>query len=206
MPYKDPEQKRACDARYNAGHREERRIASAAWRKANPEKVKAGKIAYEAANREKVQASKAARHVMHRDKDNARSAIRRAAHLEEEKARSAAWYAAHHEEAKAYAVARRAAHPEVNRAAVKRRRAKKKGLPATLTAEQWEAIKKAYKHRCAYCGNKGTQQNPLTQDHVVPIAKDGGSIPENIVPACRSCNSRKRAGPAPIIPPIRLMV
>ncbi|MBX3579877.1 MAG: HNH endonuclease, partial [Rhizobiaceae bacterium] len=46
-------------------------------------------------------------------------------------------------------------------------------------------------HCCAYCDSTG----PLTQDHFIPLssAKCPGTIPGNIVPACASCNSSKRA-------------
>jgi len=41
---------------------------------------------------------------------------------------------------------------------------------------------------CAYgCGRAGT-----TNDHIWPVSRGGKSRPANIVPACRSCNSRKR--------------
>lgn len=41
---------------------------------------------------------------------------------------------------------------------------------------------------CAYgCGGKAT-----TFDHVIPVASGGLTEPGNIVPACRSCNSKKR--------------
>lgn len=58
-----------------------------------------------------------------------------------------------------------------------------------LTAEQWEFIKRWYDHRCAYC----YQKKSLTQDHFIPISKGGSHTADNIVPACRSCNSRKQA-------------
>ena len=59
---------------------------------------------------------------------------------------------------------------------------------ATLTRAEWEAIMAAYGNKCAYCGKKSAR---LTQDHVVPIIKGGGTTRENIVPACRSCNAKK---------------
>jgi len=40
--------------------------------------------------------------------------------------------------------------------------------------------------RCAYCG--GTAD---TFDHVIPITHGGRTTPDNIVPACRSCNASK---------------
>lgn len=68
-----------------------------------------------------------------------------------------------------------------------RRAARKKNLPSTLTHKEWEEIKKIYDFCCAYCG----QQKPLSQDHIIPILDGGGHVYENIVPACKSCNSKK---------------
>jgi len=84
------------------------------------------------------------------------------------------------------------ANPGVNATNMARRRAMKQELPDTLTRTEWEAIKAAYGYRCAYCGRKEGTRSPLTQDHVVPLSKRGGTIRENIVPACKSCNSSKR--------------
>ncbi len=41
---------------------------------------------------------------------------------------------------------------------------------------------------CFYCGS----QERITVDHVVPIARGGADSIGNLVPACKSCNSRKR--------------
>lgn len=40
---------------------------------------------------------------------------------------------------------------------------------------------------CRYCGSKEN----LSIDHIVPRCQGGGDEPENLVVACRSCNSRK---------------
>jgi predicted restriction endonuclease len=95
------------------------------------------------------------------------------------------------------------AHPAIEQARCARRRARKRSLPATLTGEQWRAIQRAYHHRCAYCGKRS---HKLTQDHVIPLTKGGGTTPDNIVPACLSCNSGKCAGPPPSLPALRLML
>ena len=72
-----------------------------------------------------------------------------------------------------------------------KRRARGKNIINTLTAEEWINILKEYKFRCAYCGKEFTLFDRETHDHVIPISKGGNNIRENIVPACKSCNSRK---------------
>ena len=72
-----------------------------------------------------------------------------------------------------------------------KRRIREKLLINTLTADEWVEILKQYKFRCAYCGKEFTLFDRETRDHVIPISKGGDNIKENIVPACRSCNSRK---------------
>lgn len=56
-----------------------------------------------------------------------------------------------------------------------------------LTADQWATIKARYQQRCVYCAKK----TDLTMDHIIPLSKGGQHTMENILPACRSCNSRK---------------
>lgn len=57
-----------------------------------------------------------------------------------------------------------------------------------INRSAWQAILLQFNHRCAYClrGDK-----KLTQDHMIPTSKGGEDIPENVVPACGACNSRK---------------
>jgi 5-methylcytosine-specific restriction endonuclease McrA len=41
---------------------------------------------------------------------------------------------------------------------------------------------------CAYCGARGV---PLQRDCVLPISRGGRYTLDNVVPACRSCNTSK---------------
>lgn len=43
---------------------------------------------------------------------------------------------------------------------------------------------------CCYCGHK-KQPRELNYDHVIPRAKGGKTVWENIVSACKPCNSKK---------------
>ena len=59
------------------------------------------------------------------------------------------------------------------------------------TREQWEALKRIYSSRCAYCGRK---MKRLTKDHLIPISQgnpENVDRIENILPSCQSCNSKK---------------
>lgn len=69
-----------------------------------------------------------------------------------------------------------------------KRRGALKGARNTLTAVQWESIKRKHGYACFYCGKKNV---PLTIDHIIPISAGGEHTPQNVVPACTTCNSSK---------------
>ncbi len=72
-----------------------------------------------------------------------------------------------------------------------KRRMNEEMVLSNLTAEEWNDIKKQYKNRCVYCG----ERKPLNRDHIIPVAKGGSFTKENIIPSCRSCSSRKSDKP-----------
>jgi 5-methylcytosine-specific restriction endonuclease McrA len=63
---------------------------------------------------------------------------------------------------------------------------------------RWQRMRAAQKARqpwCSACGHRGSADNPLTVDHVVPVILGGAKFAEsNLRTLCRSCNSRKGAG------------
>jgi 5-methylcytosine-specific restriction endonuclease McrA len=71
-----------------------------------------------------------------------------------------------------------------------KRRAALASVENTLTTEEWLEVLSEYNHKCVYCGRSDVK---LTMDHIIPISKGGPNIKNNVVPACRSCNSRKGA-------------
>lgn len=58
--------------------------------------------------------------------------------------------------------------------------------------KQWKELLALYQGCCAYCGVHSTD---LTCDHIVPLKLGGDNNIENLVPACRRCNSSKRHKP-----------
>lgn len=59
-----------------------------------------------------------------------------------------------------------------------------------LTPQQYVTI--AYHSHCVYCGATRGESGKLTVDHIIPIRVGGTGAFENVVPACKSCNSSKR--------------
>ena len=72
-----------------------------------------------------------------------------------------------------------------------KRRTNYKGVINTLTHQEWKDILIKFDFKCVYCGCSFNKNNPPTKDHRIPISKGGQNIKENVVPACKSCNSKK---------------
>jgi len=79
-------------------------------------------------------------------------------------------------------------HPEVRKASEQKRRAAKSASEGCFTSEEFRLLCEVHGGRCFYC----TQVLPLGPDHKVPLSRGGSNDIDNIVPACKSCNSRKR--------------
>ena len=68
-----------------------------------------------------------------------------------------------------------------------RRKRRLERLVHDLTDLQWAALKDAWAG-CAYCD---ATDKPLQRDCVLPISRVGRYTLDNVVPACRSCNTSK---------------
>lgn len=69
----------------------------------------------------------------------------------------------------------------------RRRKRRMERVDHDLSDEQWEALQAAW-GGCAYCAATG---QPLQRDCVLAISRGGRYTLENVVPACRSCNTSK---------------
>ncbi|MBI4848997.1 MAG: HNH endonuclease [Nitrospirae bacterium] len=59
-----------------------------------------------------------------------------------------------------------------------------------LRKTQWWK-RKCAEGRCYYCGRE-VPLHELTMDHIVPVIRGGKSEKNNIVPACKECNNKKK--------------
>ncbi len=160
---------------YYEENREAKRERDRKYYEANREKVRATNRAWWEANLEHYRNQK--REYYQRNREETIERAR--ANYAENKERALAWTSAYRRTPKG---------KEVHLQSQRKRRATKAQLEATLTAEEWNEILNLFGHRCAYCGERVEE---ITMDHVVPISRGGPHTRDNVVPACRPCNSRK---------------
>ena len=186
-------------------HQEKRKIYSRTYRDAHKEEIAAYNGAYREAHREEQKAYMKAWRKAHQEEQRAyreahqqkRKADDKAyceTHREERRMRHRVYNEAHREERRLYRQKYRQTDRSraVRRQGTARRGAQKAGLPATLTEEQWLRTLAYFDNCCTYCGLRNT---PLEQDHIVPLSMGGAYVANNIVPACKRCNSSKNNMP-----------
>lgn len=159
-----------------------------AWRAANPERVKANNIAYREARPGDNAARTKAWKLANPERFKARMIAWHAAHPGAQQRSIAAWWANNSDYRAAYKLANTEKVRAWGRAASSKRRARLRGVRSTLTARDIAEVFVAFGMRCAYCLRDDVA---MEIDHVDPVSRGGDHVPENIVPACRSCNARK---------------
>ena len=170
--------------KYRETHIEQAKVANKKWYKDNSERASATTRARHLANPEKRKSSHKAWCEANQEKTRAYSEANR----ERINAASRAWENANPERVKSGKRAWREANPEKTKQYKHLRKALELELPCTLIVTQWEKIKSHFNNSCCYCG----KEKPLEQEHFIPVTSSGSSYDiNNIVPACRSCNSSK---------------
>lgn len=188
-----------CNKMYRETHKERNRTYAQSYQETHREQITEQRKQYRAVHRDLISAEKKQYRSEHREHFQARDKQYHAEHKEERreymkqhKERSIKYtkqYYAEHTEAmhKAIAIWRKN-NPGEKNVHNQTRRAKKSGLVSTLTQDQWEHILNEFNNTCAYCG---VGDKKLHQEHFVPVATEGEYTQNNIIPACKSCNSSK---------------
>ena len=190
-----------CRNKYAKDYREENKEKISNSRKEhyqrNKEKIKVKSNIYYRENKEKVKVSRAKYNKRNKEAISEQCKqyyMKNKEHIKKERRK----YNKEHKEQKAKQdrIYRENNKDKIN-ILLQRYHAKKKELDATLTVEQWEQIKGSFNNKCAYCGmteeeHKNIFNQTLHQEHFIPLSKGGEYTHNNIIPACRSCNSSKQ--------------
>lgn len=112
-----------------------------------------------------------------------------AAHSEKNVQASKKWQKENPDEFKAIQKAYRNRNPVIIRENAARRKGRMKAVEIfDFTDAQWAEVKEQFNYSCAYCGCGDCN---LAMDHIIPVSRGGNHTKNNIVPACKSCNSKK---------------
>lgn len=125
----------------------------------------------------------------HREERQVSDRQYREAHREQRAEYSRQYYEAHCEKQRQLHHQWQKANPNKVRDAGRRRRARKSGV--TVGPVDGAAIYELYNHTCIYCG----ATEDLALDHIVALDVGGAHCEDNLVVACRRCNSSKRTRP-----------
>ena len=157
---------------YHATHRKEILERKKSWRDNNKEVIEGRSKAYYEANKETI---------LNRNELYYKS------HLKESAEQKKLYREINKETISACQKRYRKANKDRVNITEQRRDARKRQLPSTLTVKQWESIKDSFNNKCCYCGKEGF----LSQEHFIPLSKEGEYTHNNIICACRRCNTSK---------------
>lgn len=124
--------------------------------------------------------------IKHRDKKRARDRRYREENRERLRAKGRARYRVDAEKIKARMAQWVKDNPGRHRDNAHKRRARMAGA-AISPADMAQIIVELKRQPCVYCG--ATERIEI--DHVIPLCRGGAHEPENLAPACKSCNCSK---------------
>lgn len=157
------------------------------WRMNNKERVNVNMKNWREANKERHKQLQEQSYLRNIDKRNAYHQNYRKQNKDAISEKRRAKYELDKEHIISKVVAWQRSHKENRRVQSNKRRAAKQGAESSLSLTQWDEILSMYSHSCCYCSSKSN----ITQDHWIPLSRGGKHSKDNVVPACRSCNSRK---------------
>lgn len=200
---KNPDANRRAALAWYYRNREHSIGAAKAWNSANPDKVrenqkrwygKNGREYYEK-NREKrrEQGRKYARAEQLNDPERVRARRRKfyVDNVDKIRTRRSQKWHSNVEESRAKQRAKYQANREIFITASMRTKARRRRAAGSHTTKEWLELLSRHEFRCAYCPAVLTRAT-AQRDHIVALARGGTNDISNIVPACTSCNNRKR--------------
>lgn len=173
----NPARARLNKRKWDKAHRDQKLAAQRAWRESNKEELRA-----KASEKQK----------QHPEIARNRVAQWREANPDKFKQQYTVWRKANPEKVIAAARKHREANRDAYTALQNARHARKRLAPgAGISQSERKSILAGLLGLCAYCQRHCT----LTLDHIEPLVLGGAHDPENMAPACKSCNSSKNDTP-----------
>lgn len=177
---------KACNQAYQQANRERISARDKARRLVDGDKMRAQSRANWAKHRDKRIQYLRNRYAEKRDEYIAYNKARYPLIAERKRANAKAWREANLERYKATLDKWRAENLDKHNENARRRRARLRDAKTGLVTDK--DLKRLLSASCAYCG----ANEDITIDHVVPLARGGDHTIGNFLPACKSCNSRKK--------------
>ena len=177
------------------------KVCDKAWREENKEKIKQWNKEYHANNIEEIKEKKKKYHIKNKERICEKTKIWRENNPGRYTGYMKKYRKDNYHKYKNYFLQKgreyREKYPERGRMKAQKRKAKIFSLPASLTCDQWLIILKRFNYQCAYCGlteleSRNILSQRLHQEHFIPVSKGGEYTHNNIIPACKSCNSSKQ--------------
>lgn len=159
---------------------------------ANSERALENSLRWQRANRQRSNATKARWLAKNRDKHSETNKRYRQANPEAQRLKSLRWHRANPEKVALKARKYQKSHPEMKRSIDATRHKRYRSAPGRgVRPSEWRAIRADSMGLCVYCNDR----RRLSMDHIDPISRGGAHDPDNIVAACKSCNSSKNDTP-----------
>lgn len=182
--YRERNIQRSMD--YHKSHRDKKREADKKYRNNHKEQIAKQKRKYYLENKDSIREYKRKWNKKNEIRIKKKAQVWYRNNQERIKNKMKMYYSDNTESVKKKVKKYRRLNPEIGRAAGRRRRAR---LNNSYTQKyNFKLICNHYGNICLRC-KKGNVK--LTADHIIPIAKGGDDIAQNIQPLCGSCNSIK---------------
>ena len=174
---------------YRKGHAAQRSAYGKKWRAEHVDMVQAQRVVYDAIH----VAQQAATPKLYRDAHQEQLRAQHKKHYEENYSlvliNHRLWYKKNKKKDDTRHAQYQHLHPEISQVGHSRYHARRLNAEGSFTVEEFRQKCEEYDYKCAYCG---IEDADLTIDHVIPLSRGGTDYISNIVPACLSCNSRKK--------------
>jgi len=185
-----------CRHRASIANRQERFEYNRQYNARNKERIKKQQREYYYANKGKI--SENSRKYRQKNKEKLDEYMREYREANPEKIRTGQkiWKKSNRDKLREYDRQWTAKNGDKKRAIKARRNARKRALPATFTADDWNNALSYFNGLCAVCDDPVASLFAAAHgDHWIPLSADNcpGTVPTNMLPLCASCNLSKSA-------------